>query len=149
MQYDPIKRSLGNVFNKTPFLRKLFYNLLDLLLLRAWHVHKELKQWMKGKNDRVDILDAGAGFGQYTYWLNTKNHNWKITSVDVKDEQVADCNNFFSQIGSKNVRFEIGDLTKYVVPDAYDLVVCVDVMEHILEDVQVFRNYYASMKPGA
>jgi len=27
MKYDPIKRKLGVVFNKTPFLRKLFYNL--------------------------------------------------------------------------------------------------------------------------
>jgi hypothetical protein len=35
------------------------------------------------------------------------------------------------------------------VPNAYDLVVCVDVMEHILEDVQVFKNYFASMKSGA
>ena len=44
MQYDPIKRSLGKVFNQTPVLRKLFYQLLDLLLLRAWHIRKELRQ---------------------------------------------------------------------------------------------------------
>ena len=149
MQYDPIKRSLGNVFNKTPFLRRVFYNLLDLLLLRAWHVHKELRQWIKTAPANAKILDGGAGFGQYTYWLNQKNQNWNILAVDVKDEQVADCNNFFQKIGSKNVKFEVGDLTKYVNPTAYDLVVCVDVMEHILEDVQVFKNYYASMKPGA
>ena len=35
MHYDPIKRSLGSVFNSTPFLRKLFYFLLDVLLLRS------------------------------------------------------------------------------------------------------------------
>ena len=149
MQYDPIKRSLGNVFNKTPFLRRIFYNFFDLLLLRAWHVHKELRQWLKTAPANAKILDGGAGFGQYTYWLNQKNQNWNILAVDVKDEQVADCNNFFQKIGSKNVKFEVGDLTKYVNPTAYDLVVCVDVMEHILEDVQVFKNYYASMKPGA
>ncbi len=149
MQYDPIKRSLGNVFNKTPFLRKLFYGLLDLLLLRAWHVHKELKKWIREKGNNADILDAGAGFGQYTYWLYTKNKNWKITSVDVKDEQVADCNNFFSKIGATNVKFQVGDLTKYVNQNSYDLVVCVDVMEHIEEDVQVFKNFHASMRPGA
>ena len=34
MQYDPVKRRLGVVFNSTPLLRKLFYHLLDLLLLR-------------------------------------------------------------------------------------------------------------------
>ena len=32
MQYDPIKHTLGKLFNRTPFLRKLFYRLLDLLL---------------------------------------------------------------------------------------------------------------------
>lgn len=149
MQYDPIKRSLGNVFNRTPFLRKLFYNLLDLLLLRAWHVHKELRKWMNENKNSQNILDAGAGFGQYTYWLNKKNKNWKIISVDVKNEQVADCNNFFSRIGAINVRFEVQDLTKYIKENSYDLVVCVDVMEHIEEDVQVFRNFYASMKAGA
>jgi 2-polyprenyl-3-methyl-5-hydroxy-6-metoxy-1,4-benzoquinol methylase len=149
MQYDPIKRSLGNVFNKTPFLRRVFYRLLDLLLLRAWHVHKELRKWISENPNAKNILDAGAGFGQYTYWLNQKNKAWNILSVDVKEEQVADCNNFFSSIGSKNVKFEVQDLTKFVNPGAYDLVVCVDVMEHIEEDVQVFKNYFASMKPGA
>ena len=49
MHYDPIKRSVGSVFNRSPFMRKLFYNLLDLLLLRAWHVHRELKSWSKNK----------------------------------------------------------------------------------------------------
>ena len=149
MQYDPIKRILGNVFNKTPFLRRLFYRLLDLLLLRSWHIHKELRLWIKENKSATDILDAGAGFGQYTYWLHTTNQTWKILSVDVKDEQVADCNNFFHKIGATNVRFEVQDLTKYVKQNAFDLVVCVDVMEHIEEDVQVFKNFHASMKSGA
>lgn len=151
MQYDPIKRSLGNVFNRTPFLRKLFYRLLDLLLLRAWHVHKELRSLtrdLQKQGTPVNVLDAGAGFGQYTFWLNQRHPDWNILSIDVKEEQVEDCNRFFAQIGSRNVRFEVGDLTKYVKPDTYDLVVCVDVMEHIEEDVLVFKNYHASMKKG-
>src|SRR5205823_13090837 len=99
MQYDPIKRVLGNVFNKTPFLRKVFYNLLDLLLLRAWHVHKELRPWLnRSAHVDADILDAGAGFGQYSYWLYRKSPSFRILSVDVKDEQVADCNQFFNSI---------------------------------------------------
>lgn len=150
MQYDPIKRSLGDVFNKTPWLRKVFYHLLDLLLLRAWHIHDELKKWQKSLTSErgIKILDAGAGFGQYTYYLSSKNPDYTILAVDVKDEQVADCNRFFQQIGRKNVRFEIADLTQFVQAETYDLVLSVDVMEHILEDVQVFKNFVASMKPG-
>jgi SAM-dependent methyltransferase len=146
MQYDPIKRSLGTVFNKSPFLRKTFYGLLDLLLLRAWHVHKELRT-LSSKKD-LQILDAGAGYGQYSFWMWKRFKGCNILAVDVKEEQVADCNRFFSEIGAKNVKFEIADLTKFVQPEKYDLVLSVDVMEHILEDVQVFKNFHASVKPG-
>ncbi len=150
MEYDPIKRSLGSVFNRTPFLRKIFYRLLDLLLLRAWHVHKELRSFSGWDKKDLKVLDGGAGFGQYTFWMNKKNPSWKITAIDVKDEQVADCNNFFTQIGrDENVEFQVGDLTQYIQPLTYDLVVCVDVMEHIEEDVKVFENYYTSMKSEA
>lgn len=149
MQYDPVKRRLGVVFNRTPFLRKLFYRLLDLLLLRAWHIQRELQAWAKGRTDRdLHIYDAGAGFGQYSYWLSGRSPRWSITAVDVKDEQVADCNAFFQRIGRPKVKFEVGDVTKFVQPDAFELVVCVDVMEHILEDEAALRCYSTSLKPG-
>jgi 2-polyprenyl-3-methyl-5-hydroxy-6-metoxy-1,4-benzoquinol methylase len=150
MQYDPIKRSLGNVFNQSVFLRKLFYNLLDLLLLRCWHIHKELRAWRKTlTSSTVNIFDAGSGFGQYTYYLHSKNKNYNILAVDVKEEQVADCNKFFAKLNaSDKVKFIVGDLTKYQNPDAYDLVLCVDVMEHIEDDRACFRNYCASLKKG-
>lgn len=149
MQYDPIKRVLGNVFNKTPFLRRVFYNLLDLLLLRAWHVHKELNEWAENRRGgEQHILDAGSGFGQYTYKLSGMSSKWRILAVDVKEEQVSDCNRFMRAIGRHNVLFKIADLVKYREPESYDLILSVDVMEHILEDVEVFRNFHASLRPG-
>lgn len=148
MQYDPIKRTLGEAFNKKPALRKLFYRLLDLLLLRTWHVKKEIRQWAKGKSDDLLILDAGSGFGQYDFYLSGKNKNWKITAVDVKEEQIEDCSNFFKKIGRNNVSFSLQDLTKYHTNADKDLILSVDVMEHILEDVEVFRNFHTSLKPG-
>ncbi len=149
MQYDPVKRSLGKVFNSTPALRKLFYNLLDLLLLRAWHVKKELKFWAKDKAQDISILDAGAGFGQYVYTISKLNPKWKITGVDVKTEQIADCNNFFSKINESNrISFQEADLQKFKSPVSYDLIISVDVMEHIEDDVQVFKNFHESLKEG-
>lgn len=147
MHYDPIKRSLGNVFNRTPFLRRMFYRLLDLLLLRSWHIHKELKTLSAEIGDKkINILDAGSGYGQYSFWMSNKYKDANILAVDVKQEQVEDCNNFFRKIGKKNVVFEVADLTKFVKTDTYDLILSVDVMEHILEDVLVFKNFVASMK---
>jgi len=148
MQYDPIKRKLGKVFNTTPTLRKLFYRLLDILLLRSWHIRKAIKQWVKENKGPQMVLDAGSGFGQYEYYMASKYKNWTIKGVDVKEEQIADCNSFFSRIGLTNTSFEVADLTKFKEPEAYNMVLCVDVMEHIEEDELVLKNFCESLKPG-
>jgi SAM-dependent methyltransferase len=149
MQYDPIKSSLGKVFNRSPFLRKLFYSLLDILLLRTWHIKKDVRAWAKEHSNGAEILDAGSGFGQYSYFLSGLKVAKNITGIDVKEEQIEDCNAFFKKINRTNVLFKKGDLTAYREDDKFDLILCVDVMEHILEDVKVFENFCSSMRKGA
>jgi SAM-dependent methyltransferase len=148
MQYDPIKRSLGTVFNASPLTRKLFYRLLDILLLRTWHIKRQLNKWLALNRKNASVLDAGSGFGQYVYYLGRKNPDLAILGVDVKDEQIADCTLFFTKIGFKNARFEVADLTKLTFENRFDLVLCVDVMEHIEEDVLVLKNYFRALKSG-
>ncbi len=150
MHYDPIKRQLGNLFNRSPLLRKIFYRLLDLLLLRAWHVKKALKEIHPlTSNKELTILDAGSGFGQYCYRMSRMFPSARILGVDVKQEQIDDCNQFFRQIGKeKMVTFEVADLTKYKAVGRYNLILSVDVMEHILEDELVFANFCESLMKG-
>ncbi len=149
MQYDPIKRSLGKFFNKSPFLRKLFYKMLDVLLLRAWHIRKALKQWAMSAPEDISVLDAGSGFGQYDYYMSQLGRKWKIKGVDVKQEQIDDCNAFFTKAGlGDRVKFDFCDLTKLDEDGRYDLILSVDVMEHIEEDEKVFENFHKAMKPG-
>ena len=149
MKYEPIKKSLGKVFNSQPYARVFFYKLLDLLLLRAWHIKKELRTIRKTLPVNATALDGGAGFGQYTYYLSTLSESLKITGVDIIPEQIEDCNRFFGKLGkSDRVQFELADLTKFSKSDSYNLIVSVDVMEHILDDNAVFRNFHASLKTG-
>lgn len=148
MEYDPIKDKLGKIFGDKGGGRRLFYRLLDLLLLRAWHIHKDLRAWMKDHPKGADILDAGSGFGQYSYWLSRHNQRYNILAVDVKEDYLADCRQFFQSEGIKNVEFAVADLVTWQKPEAFDLIISVDVMEHILEDVEVFKNFHASLKPG-
>ncbi|MCK9412752.1 MAG: class I SAM-dependent methyltransferase [Prolixibacteraceae bacterium] len=150
MHYDPIKHQLGNLFNSSPLLRKLFYLLLDLLLLRAWHVNKALKTLQQNNTVSVkSVLDAGSGFGQYCYGISRLFPSSEILGVDVKLEQIDACNRFFQQIGKGDqVSFAVADLTQYKAPGKYNLILSVDVMEHILEDELVFRNFSESLQPG-
>lgn len=146
MQYDPIKRTLGVFFNRAPWMRVMFYKMLDTLLLRTWHIKKNLKSIKKTLPPNIDVLDAGSGYGQYSYNLAKVCKSWNIHAVDVKEEQVEDCNSFFARLGLANrVRFEVQDLTTYVNPSKYSLILSVDVMEHIEDDRAVFRNFYQSL----
>lgn len=149
MKYDPVKRSLGRIFNRTPFLRILFYRLLDLLLLRSWHIRRELKQLHRKGFSPVEIADAGSGFGQYVYFLSGMYPSARITGLDIKQEQIEDCNNFFRKIGKGDrVVFKYADLTGMKVREKYDLILCVDVMEHIDDDRSVLANFYRTLRPG-
>jgi len=149
MQYQPIKRSLGGVFTKTIFLRKTLYILLDLLLLRTWHVKRALRKIASSFPAHAHILDAGSGFGQYTWRMSSLYKGWIIKAVDINKEQVEDCNDFINRTGrAERVKFEIADLTLLNEKDLYDFVLTVDVMEHIEKDEVVFSNFYRSLKPN-
>jgi SAM-dependent methyltransferase len=149
MQYDPIKKSLGNFFNKSVLLRKIFYSLLDLLLLRTWHVKRALKKLSSLYPKNASVLDAGSGFGQYTWLMSSKYRQWRIKAIDIKEEQIKDCKTFFDNTGrSDNVIFEKADLLSLNETSKYDIILSVDVMEHIEDDMRVFRNMYQAINTG-
>lgn len=149
MQYEPIKRTLGRFFSGPLFIRKTLYLFIDILLLRTWHVKKSLKKLRKEMPEDAVILDAGSGLGQYSWRMSELGSKWTIKGVDIDKEQVDDCNNFFRRAGkSGRVGFQTADLTSFCEPDKYDLILSVDVMEHILDDQQVFRNFHSSLKSG-
>ncbi len=149
MQYDPIKRSIGHVVQNRVVLRKLFYFLLGLLFLREWYVKSELRKVLsKFSNKKIHVYDAGSGFGQYAYFVAKNFKHATVYGVDVKEEQIEDCNRFFKQANLTNATFAVEDLTKITHENRFDVILSVDVMEHILEDVTVFKNFYRAMKSG-
>ena len=149
MLYDPIKNIFAGIIKKFPFLRVLFYKILDLMFLRSWFVRRELRNIRKEFGDKeMSIYDAGTGYAQYSYFMSKKLQPNKIFAVDIKDDWIKDCEDFFRIKKMKNVEFGIEDLTKINHEDKFDLIVSVDVMEHIEDDVQVFKNFYRALKPG-
>ena len=146
MQYEPIKSSLRIFFSGPLFMRKALYVLLDILLLRTWHVKKALKKLAAQIPGEATVLDAGSGFGQYSWRMCRMNKGWKIDAIDINKDQIDDCTRFFTKSGlSERVKFRTGDLTLLESHDCYDLILSVDVMEHIEDDVLVFKNFHNSL----
>ena len=148
MKYDPIKKIFGDIVRESVFLRKLFYKLLGLMFLREWHVKRELRRLLGGEKAPKQIYDAGCGFGQYSYYCASRFPRSAIYAVDIKSDQVEDCTRFFRNAGLTNAAFAIEDLTQIQHENKFDLAISVDVMEHIPDDIGVFRNLHRSLRPG-
>lgn len=149
MDYDPIKRSAGRIFNCCRPARVLFYRLLNLLLLRSWHVRREIRRWAASAPADASVLDAGSGFGQYVWFLSRLGRNFRVKGIDIKVEELAICERFFGRAHSGGrVSFERADLESFEEPGRYDLAICIDVLEHIRDDVTVMKNLCRSLKAG-
>ncbi len=149
MQYEPIKGKLGVFIKGNVFLRKILYFMLDLLLLRTWHVKKALRTISRKLPDNAQMLDAGSGFGQYSWWVSRKNKGWSIRAIDINSEHIRDCEEFFSKTSrGKRITCETADLTGLKEENRYNLILSVDVMEHIADDEAVFGNFYSALREG-
>ena len=149
MHYDPVKNVFASLIKKYPFLRITFYKLLDIFFLRSWYVRRELMKLRKAFGAKtIEIYDAGTGFGQYSYFMSKKLNPTNIFSVDIKEDWIKDAEDFFSQIKIQDIKFKTEDLLQINHENRFDLILCVDVMEHIHDDIKVFSNFYRALKRG-
>jgi len=146
MSKHPLKELLGNIFNRNAEMRKSFYSLLDIYLLRSWHIHRELKKWKKSAPKNAHILEVGSGFGQNIRFLSRIGKTWNIVGMDINANQVSDCNKFCIATGKHNVLFKVGSVEDMTDHNAFDLLLNVDLMEHIEHDQQAFINMYNALR---
>ncbi len=148
MKYEKIKSKIDDIISGRNFLRKIFYAGLNIFLLRAWYVKSEVKRFFnsKGEDEKVQVLDAGCGFGQYSYFMAKKFKNSKVLGIDINERRIKDCLNFSESEGIENLKFDVVNLENLNYFDEFDLVLAVDVMEHIENDVKVFENFHKAMK---
>lgn len=151
--YDPTKDKFAAWIRRSRFLRTLFFRILDLFFLRSWYVRSAMRQtFRRGFSSRKNwqILDAGSGFGQYDRFMLKAFPNARIHALDIKDDYLDDCRFYFQKdIEAGRIQFRNADLvTDDLQAETYDLALCVDVLEHIEEDVTVMGNIKDALKPG-
>jgi 2-polyprenyl-3-methyl-5-hydroxy-6-metoxy-1,4-benzoquinol methylase len=151
MKYDPIKDRLGEVASRHPLLQRLLFGILNLLFLRAWYVRREVRRLLGTlPEDRtLRVLDAGTGFGQYAYFVARTFPNARVQAVDVKTEYLERAQRFVDQTPQADqIEWALDDLTALESEGPFDLILAVDVMEHIADDEAVFEHFERVLRPG-
>ncbi|RLC47542.1 MAG: hypothetical protein DRI23_11200 [Candidatus Cloacimonadota bacterium] len=147
MHYDIIKDKFARLIEIIPAFRKLFYLLLDLLLLRQWYVKKTIRKFFP-KNKPLRFYDAGAGFGQYSYFILKYFNKAKVHAVDLKTDYMDSFVQYAKLEGWQDFTAQQADLVDYVPNDKFDLIVAIDILEHIKDDIQVLKNFRQVLDDG-
>ena len=151
IEYDPVKDKFSAIIKNSRILRRFFYFLLDLFFLRSWHIRRVIKETGAplDRDGHWQLLDAGCGFGQYDRFILNRFRNVEVDSVDVKKDYLCDNERYFEkQINRGKIRFYYADLLQLETDNTFDVAICIDVLEHIEEDVRVMKNITAQLKDG-
>jgi len=128
------------------FLERLYIRLLGVpivgLRIRARNVFSLIP---KGRSYR-EILDAGSGPGVFAFELARCFPEANVLGIDILEEVVETAEQIRSKVSAVNVRFQVGDLVTLPEADRFDLVLCVDILEHIEDDLEALRALYRIMK---
>jgi len=148
VQYDPIKYHLAKLLGRNTLLRRAFHLSLEILFLRAWYVRRELWKLAQHIGKGARILDAGMGFGQYSDRMLRTFNNAELIGLEIDRAHLYGGECYFRKVHPET-RFVIGDVQKLPLEkESFDLILSVDVMEHIEDDETTFRGFARVLRPG-
>jgi 2-polyprenyl-3-methyl-5-hydroxy-6-metoxy-1,4-benzoquinol methylase len=137
---------------ETDWKRRAGYRLLGELhipgRLRSWHVVKELKRLGLWGPQPRSVYDAGGGEGAFAYWLARKFPRWRIVIADNEPGTIARGLQMKEALGLNNLEVRTVDLRDPGEQEAFDIVLCTDVLEHIEEDGVVAKHLAYALRPG-
>lgn len=93
------------------------------------------------------VLDAGCGGGDHTVELARRFPEAEILGIDLDAALIARNQDAARRLGLTRVRFVLGDLSR-LDGDAFDLIVCIDVLEHIPGQQRALENLARALTPG-
>lgn len=92
------------------------------------------------------ILDAGCGSGDYSFYFADKYPDAKITSIDIDSSRVNNSIEIQKKTGKYNVNFKCDDITTLDEKNKYDLICCIDVLEHMNDVEAALSRLLTSLK---
>jgi SAM-dependent methyltransferase len=119
----------------------------DTLVLDRWRwLKKRLPQTANGET----LLDVGCGTGAFTIGAARRGYRATGISWDERNQRVAAER---AQIcGASSADFVIGDVRRLdsitALAPTYDVLICLECVEHILNDRKLFCDMAARLKPG-
>jgi SAM-dependent methyltransferase len=116
--------------------------------LRGLHFRRIIGKHL-AKQRFTRILDAGSGIGAYAFLLTARFPQAEIVAYEIDDAKLSVCADIAAVAGLRRIDFIRHDLTaRTPITVQFDLIVNIDVLEHITDYEAVLDNFEVSLKRG-
>jgi 2-polyprenyl-6-hydroxyphenyl methylase/3-demethylubiquinone-9 3-methyltransferase len=96
--------------------------------------------------EECTVLDIGCGIGGLSIPASFRVK--EIRGIDVDESYISICKERAKEKGVTNATFDVRSLFDLDERDAYDVVLCSDVLEHVEDQEGVLRSMVGSLKEG-
>jgi SAM-dependent methyltransferase len=113
--------------------------------IRNTHVLNAIEQLPLPEQTRV--LELGSGRGMSLFWLARHHPAWKLEGIDMDPEMAGTSERAAREGGFENLRFEIGDAENLAASEEYELIISIDMLEHIQDDYGLLVKIRKALRP--
>jgi 2-polyprenyl-3-methyl-5-hydroxy-6-metoxy-1,4-benzoquinol methylase len=129
-----------------------FYAETDYFVLRQMYYHRnDCYHWIARTLRRAgregDFCEYGCGVAPITAWLRPRFPAWRYTLVDLPTPMLEFARWRFRKFPNVELK-EPGFGADLPLRRTYDVITCLDVLEHVVNPLQVVRHVVEHLKPG-
>jgi SAM-dependent methyltransferase len=129
-----------------------FYAETDYFVLRQMYYHRNdchhaIARTLRRAGREGDFCEYGCGVEPVTAWLQPRFPAWRYTGVDLPTPMLKFARWRFRRFPNVEM-MEPGFGDDLPLCRAYDVITCLDVLEHVVNPLQVVRHVVEHLKPG-
>jgi len=95
-----------------------------------------------------NILDAGSGTGVFSFELGRRFPYARVLGIDLLEDAIDVCRKIADRAKAANVEFLQGDIESLQEKNIFDLILCVDILEHVEDDLGALKTLFDAAAPG-
>ncbi|MCI5208577.1 MAG: class I SAM-dependent methyltransferase [Candidatus Electrothrix sp. ATG2] len=123
-------------------LEKLYIALFGMPIIGLRIRGRNIFQLIPKNKAYRHILDAGSGPGVFSFELARRFPTSQVLGIDLLSEAIDACKHIAAKVKISNVEFRQAGIEDLTEQDAFDLIICVDIMEHIEDDLSALKGLY-------